>query len=164
MSLRQILDQLGKKFEKGGPLEKYYALYEGADTFLFTPGLKTRTASHVRDGLDLKRMMITVVVALLPVTLFALYNTGYQSALAISQGARPLDNWQESVFQLLGFAYDPANVLSNIVHGALYFVPLFLVSAIVGGHVEVAGALLRGHEINEGFLVTMFLFPLTLPA
>ncbi len=164
MSLRQILDQLGKKFEKGGPLEKYYALYEGADTFLFTPGLRTRTAAHVRDALDLKRMMITVVVALLPLVVFAMYNTGYQAALAISQGAKPLDNWQEAAFRLLGLVHDPASVSTNIIHGALYFLPLFLVSAIVGGHIEVAGALLRGHEINEGFLVTMFLFPLTLPA
>lgn len=164
MFLRKTLDQIGKKFEKGGPLEKYHAIYEATDTILFTPALRTRTASHVRDALDLKRMMITVVVALLPVTVFALYNTGYQSALAISQGARPLDNWQEALYQALGMGYDPQDVLGNIVHGALYFLPLFLVTAIVGGHIEVASAILRGHEINEGFLVTMFLFPLTLPA
>ncbi len=163
MKLRETLDEIGKKFEKGGPLEKLYALYEATDTILFTPALRTRTASHVRDALDLKRMMITVVVALLPVTIFALYNTGYQSALAISQGAQPLDNWQESVFQMLGLGYEPGDLFGNIVHGALYFVPLFLVTAIIGGHIEVASAIIRGHEINEGFLVTMFLFPLTLP-
>jgi len=164
MSLRDILDQVGKKFEKGGPLEKHYPLYEAIDTILYTPGEKTRTASHVRDGLDLKRMMITVVVALLPAVLFSMYNTGYQSALAIEGGAKPLDNWQEAVFQMLGFAYSSGDLVGNIIHGAIYFVPVLGVTAAIGGNIEALSALLRGHEINEGFLVTMFLFPLTLPA
>src|SRR5690606_19750481 len=112
MALRKFLDEFGKKFEKGGPLEKHHALYEAADTILYTPGEPTRTASHVRDGLDLKRMMITVVIALLPCVFFAMYNTGYQSALAIEAGAKPLDNFQEAIFQALGFGYASGNVLS----------------------------------------------------
>lgn len=164
MSLRKFLDEFGKKFEKGGPLERQYALYEMVDTILFTTGERTRTASHVRDGLDLKRMMITVVIALLPCILFSLYNTGYQSALAIEAGARPLDNFQESIFQTLGLGYSSKDVLACMVHGALYFLPILIVTAAVGGNIEALTAILRGHEINEGFLVTMFLFPLSLPA
>lgn len=164
MSLRSTLDELGKKFEKGGPLEKQYPLFEAIDTILFTPGERTRTASHVRDGLDLKRMMITVVLALLPAVLFSMYNTGHQSALAIETGASPLANWQEAVFSALGLGYDSSSVLGCIVHGALYFLPVLIVTAAVGGNIEALSAVLRGHEINEGFLVTMFLFPLTLPA
>ncbi len=164
MALRGILDNVGEKFHKGGPLEKYYPLYEAVDTILYTPGERTRTASHVRDGLDLKRMMITVVVALIPAVFMAMYNTGLQSALAISKGAAPLDNWQEMLFALSGLGYDPSNVFACIVHGALYFIPVLAVTAFVGGNIEVVSALLRGHEVNEGFLVTMFLLPLTLPA
>lgn len=164
MSLRSFLDEFGKKFEKGGPLEKHYALYEMVDTILYTTAERTRTASHVRDGLDLKRMMITVVVALLPCILFSMYNTGYQTALAIEAGAKPLDNFQEAIFQALGLGYSSKDVLLCTVHGALYFLPILIVTAAVGGNIEALTAVLRGHEINEGFLVTMFLFPLSLPA
>lgn len=164
MSLRDKLDEIGRRFEKGQPLARFYPLYEALDTILYTPAHRTRTAAHVRDGLDQKRMMITVVVGLIPCILFAMFNTGYQSALAIEKGAAPLDNWQETVYQALGLGYDPNAVFACFVHGALYFLPHLLVTAIVGGHIEVAFALLRGHEVNEGFLVTMFLYPLTLPA
>ncbi len=164
MSLRSTLDEIGKKFHKGGPLEKQYPLYEAIDTILFTPGERTRTASHVRDGLDQKRMMITVVFALVPAMLFSMFNTGYQSALAIEGGAKALDNWQEAVFALLGMGYDSKDALGCLIHGAIYFLPVLAVTAAVGGNIEALTAVLRGHEINEGFLVTMFLFPLTLPA
>lgn len=164
MALRSFLDELGKKFNKGGPLEKHYALYEMVDTILFTPGHRTKTASHVRDGLDLKRMMITVVIALIPAILFAMYNTGYQTAQAIAAGAKPLANWQEALYTLLGMGHDPNNVLACFVHGSLYFLPILAMTAAVGGTIEGLSAVLRGHEINEGFLVTMFLLPLTLPA
>lgn len=164
MALRKFLDQIAPKFEKGGPLEKQFPLFEMVDTILYTTGERTRTASHVRDGLDQKRMMIIVVIALLPAILFALYNTGLQSALAIEGGARPIDNWQEAIFQGLGFAYSSGDILSCTVQGALYFLPILTVTALVGGTIEALTAVLRKHEINEGFLVTMFLFPLTLPA
>lgn len=162
--MRKFLDKIAPQFEKGGPLEKHYPLYEALDTILYTPGTRTRTAAHVRDGLDQKRMMITVVLALLPAIVFSMYNTGLQSALAIEGGAKPLANWQESLFQSLGFAYASGDVMACIVHGALYFLPVLLVTAAVGGNIEALTAVIRGHEINEGFLVTMFLFPLTLPA
>src|SRR5690606_34070050 len=99
--LRQQLDKLAPHFEKGGKYQALYPAYEGVDTILFTPGAVTKAASHVRDRLDQKRMMIMVVVALLPLCLFACWNTGFQAALAIGQGAAPLDNWQTWVFEAL---------------------------------------------------------------
>jgi len=162
-ALRDALDKVGKPFHKGGKFEKFYGLYEAADTFLYTPGHNTKTSSHVRDGIDLKRMMITVVVAMLPCVAMALYNTGYQAHLAISQGAAPLDNWQTWVFEAIGGKFDQTSVLWNTLHGALYFVPVIAVTGAIGGNVEALFAILRKHEINEGFLVSMFLFPLTLP-
>jgi Na+-transporting NADH:ubiquinone oxidoreductase subunit B len=161
--LRDFLDQQAHHFKKGGKLEALYPFYEANDTLLFTPGEVTHGNVHVRDALDLKRMMITVVVALLPCVLMAMYNTGYQSHLAVSQGATPLYNWQEAIYGALGLGYDHTNILANLVHGALYFVPVFAMTFLIGGHIEVAFALVRKHEINEGFLVTGFLFPLTLP-
>lgn len=162
--LRAQLDKLAPLFEKGGKLEKYYPLYEGIDTFLFTPGQVTKSSSHVRDGIEQKRMMFTVVIALLPCMLMALYNTGYQSHHWISQGAAPLDDWQTNLFQSLGFAVnDPNDLVGNMIHGALYFIPLYAIIMLVGGHVEVAFCVARGHEMTEGFLVTGALLPLTLP-
>jgi Na+-transporting NADH:ubiquinone oxidoreductase subunit B len=161
--LRQILDAQGKHFHKGGRLEKAYPLYEALDTFLYTPGRVTRGASHVRDGLDLKRMMMTVVIALLPCVYMAMYNTGYQAHLAISQGATPLDNWQTAAMQALGLAFDPNNLWACIVHGALYYLPVVIVTMLVGGNCEALFAVVRKHDINEGFLVTWMLFPLILP-
>ena len=162
--MRAILDSIGKQFHPGGRLESLYPLYEAADTFLYSPGSTTRGASHVRDGIDLKRMMVTVVISLLPCVAMALYNTGYQANVAISQGAQPLDTWQTAVLGYLGFgSFDPGDILGCIVHGALYYVPVVLVTFLVGGNCEALFAVVRKHEINEGFLVTGMLFPLVLP-
>jgi len=161
--LRDIHDQVAPLFEKGGKLEKLYPLWEAHDTAMFTPGDVTKTASHVRDGLDLKRMMITVVVALVPCILFAIYNTGYQAQYAITHGALPLDDWRMAIYQAAGLPFDPSNLLLCLLHGALYFVPVLIAGFAVGTLVEVGGAIIRGHEVNEGFLVTGMLLPLTLP-
>ena len=303
--LRNLFDRLHPLFEKDGKLERLYPLYEGVDTFLFTPGETTTGPSHIRDGMDLKRMMITVVVALIPCIFMAFYNTGYH-ANRIVQGNRELQNaelignlrtvgatvsaeqeeaivkaagsttidaaitaagvgsteeiaaaraagekqrllqglaglveskimtqdqvdavandkaldcvpsslsdsagWRESkaVLALTGLftddkaklerleteltahvdreverqartgsddgwrssimasltGFDPNSFLSNIVHGGLYFIPVFLVCNIVGGTWELIFCCVRGHDLNEGFLVTGMLFPLTLP-
>jgi len=163
--LRSILDAQAKHFEKGGRFEIAYPVYEMADTFLYTPGTVTKGASHVRDGLDLKRMMMTVVVALVPCVFMAMYNTGHQAHLAIAQGAQPLDTWQTGVVEWLGYgAWDPADMLACIVHGALYYLPVLMVTFAVGGGCEALFSVVRKHEINEGFLVTGMLFPLILPA
>jgi len=161
--LRKLLDKPKPLFEKGGKLEKFYPLYEMADTFLYTPGEVTHGASHVRDGLDLKRMMITVAVALLPCGLMALYNTGLQANLAATSLGTP-EGWRYSLMSLLGLSLNANSCLSNFVLGGLFFFPVFLVTNIVGGFWEALFATIRKHEINEGFLVTGLLFPLILPA
>ena len=162
--LRSVFDSQAKHFGKGGKLEFAYPLYEMVDTFLYTPGTVTKGASHVRDGLDLKRMMMTVVIALVPCVFMAIYNTGYQAHLAISQGAQPLETWQTSVAEWLGYgAWDPTDVVACIVQGMLYYLPVLFVTFTVGGGCEALFALVRRHEINEGFLVTGMLFPLVLP-
>jgi len=162
--IRDQHDKLDPLFQKGGKLEKLYPAWEAHDTLLFTPGDVTKGTTHVRDGLDLKRMMITVVVALLPCVAMAFYNTGYQANLAIANGAgvTALASWQTSLFTALGFVHDPTNLIANVVFGALHFLPIFIVTFAVGGMVEMFFSIIRGHEVNEGFLVTGFLFPLTL--
>ncbi|REJ83447.1 MAG: NADH:ubiquinone reductase (Na(+)-transporting) subunit B [Acidobacteria bacterium] len=163
--LRTLLDQQEKQFEKGGKLEKLYPLYEAGDTFLYTPGQVTTGPAHVRDAVDLKRLMGTVVAALVPCILMAMWNTGRQAHLAIQAGALPLDNWQTRAMELLRLGeFDPTSLIANTVHGALYYLPILIVTFVVGGNIEAIFAVVRKHEINEGFLVTGMLFPLTLPA
>lgn len=161
--LRRLLDSQAHLFHKGGRLERFYPLYEAADTFLYTPGMVTAGASHVRDGLDLKRMMSIVIVSLAGTILMAMYNTGLQAHLAIEAGAQPLDNWRTAAMVWLGLPFASANFAACFLHGALYFVPVMLVTYAVGGAWEGLFAQVRRHEINEGFLVTGMLIPLTLP-
>ena len=164
-ALRQFLDKLHPLFTKGGKFESLYPLYEAGDTFLFTPDEVTEGPSHVRDALDLKRMMITVVVALVPCILMAMWNTGYQANLALAEmGQTDVGGWRGAVLSALHLTPDASCFLSNFVHGALYFIPLFLVTNIAGGLCELTFSIVRKHEINEGFLVTGMLFPLILPA
>ena len=160
--LRTLLDKAEPHFDRGGKLEFFYPLYESADTLFFTPGKVNRGTVHVRDGLDLKRMMIAVVIALLPIVGMAMYNTGLQAARVIAAGATPLDNWQTTLFQALGFDFT-TDFVACFVYGALYFIPVFVVGFAVGIGIEVLFCMIRGHEVNEGFFVTGFLLPLTLP-
>ncbi len=163
-SLRRFLDGIKPHFEKGKPLEKLYPLYEAADTFLFTPGEVTEGPSHVRDGIDMKRMMSMVIVALLPCILMAMYNTGLQANRAMARlGMDHAAGWRGDLLSALGVGYHPDSMLECMIHGALYFIPIYIVCMMAGGLWEVLFALVRGHEINEGFLVTGMLFPLTLP-
>ncbi|MBI1354321.1 MAG: NADH:ubiquinone reductase (Na(+)-transporting) subunit B [Acidobacteria bacterium] len=152
-----------KLFGKGAPLERLYPLFEATETIVLTPGKVTRGASHVRDALDLKRMMITVVVALVPAILFGIYNIGYQAHWAIEHGAEPLDTWQTQLFQLIGLQLRSDSILSCFTHGLLYYLPVMIVTGAIGGNLEALFAIIRKHEINEGFLVTWMLFPLILP-
>ncbi len=161
--IRQALDKAAPLFEKGGKLEKFHALYEMNDTILYSTGHVTATASHVRDGMDLKRMMFGVVVALVPCILWAMYNTGYQAQFAIASGAVPLDTWQTWLLQQVGFSFTNTNFVLCAIHGALYYLPVLVVTMAAGGAVEATSAMIRGHEVNEGFLVTGMLLPLTLP-
>ena len=163
-SLRKLLDRVEPTFTEGR-LKKIYPLYEAIDTFLFTPGETTKTASHIRDSLDLKRLMSLVLVALLPCIFMAFYNTGRQANLSISSSPeiQPVACWQTQVHEFLGFGYDPANLGDNLMHGVLFFLPAYLVTMAVGGAWEFLFCVVRKHEVNEGFLVTGILFPLTLP-
>jgi Na+-transporting NADH:ubiquinone oxidoreductase subunit B len=162
--LRTLLDRQAKHFEKGGRLERLHPIYEALDSFAYTPGNVTATASHVRDAMDLKRMMIIVVVALIPCTLMAMYNTGLQANLALDPARIPeLTGWRHAVLRGLDVGYSPDSVLACLVHGALYFLPLYIVTMVVGGFWEVLFAMVRRHELNEGFLVTGLIFPLILP-
>ncbi len=150
-------------FEKGGKLEKFYPVYEAIDTFAFTPDSVTKTTAHVRDALDLKRTMITVVFALIPAILWALYNTGYQAHLVLASGKFQAIGWRHDLLMSLGLSHDPTSILSNFIYGALFFIPIFLVCNITGGIIEVIFATIRKHEVNEGFLVTGWLIPLIVP-
>lgn len=129
-------------FDKGGKLEKYWPVYDGLYTFLFVPAHTTHNGSHIRDGIDLKRTMNTVIMALIPALLFGMWNAGYQhySALGI----------ESSLFE-------------NFLFGALKIVPMLIVSYGVGLGLEFLFCIIKGHGIEEGFLVTGMLIPLIMP-
>jgi len=162
--LRHFLDRIEPRFKDGGKFQKLYPLYEAGDTFCYTPGEVAQGASHVRDALDLKRMMTTVIVALLPCIFMAFWNTGYQANLAMADlHIASAPGWRGAIIDGLGIGYSSSNHFANVVHGGLYFLPVYLVTMIAGGFWEVLFSCVRKHEINEGFLVTGMLFPLTLP-
>ncbi len=161
--LRNYLDSIHPQFAKGGPLEKYYAIYEMVDTFLYTPKDVTAGNIHVRDAIDLKRVMTYVFIAALPCVMMAMWNTGHLANVAMADiGMTSLDTWRGMVTNLVG--YDADSILACMVHGAMYYVPIYLVTLIVGGVWEIIFAIVRGHEVNEGFFVTSMLFSLILPA
>ena len=162
MSARDFLDSIEPHFTKGGKFEKYYGLYEMVDTFIYTPADVTRGTTHVRDGNDLKRTMTFVVIATAFCVLMAMYNTGYQANVAMeSMGLTSIDGWRS--IPMMVFGYNPMNPLSCLVHGALYFLPIYITTLAVGGIWEVLFATVRGHEVNEGFLVSSILYTLIMP-
>jgi Na+-transporting NADH:ubiquinone oxidoreductase subunit B len=162
--LRKFLDKHGKMYEKGGKLEKLYYLYEVLDSFFYTSGKVTPGPTHIRDAMDYKRMMMIVVYALIPAVLMALYNTGLQINLVLAKlGNVSVEGWRMKVISGLGIGFDPGNIFANLIHGLLYFLPIYIVTLAVGGFWEVLFACVRKHEVHEGFLVTSLLFPLILP-
>lgn len=181
--LRELLDKIEPHFKPGGKLEKLYPLYEANDTFLYTPGEVAKGGTHVRDAIDTKRMMSMVIIALLPCIFMAFYNTGFQAQkiLASNPSLVPENqglfdalwsgSWRYGVMNFLGVDFTAqrggflsfGSLLPCIIHGGLYFLPAYLVTMIVGGHCELIFSVIRKHEINEGFLVTGMLYPLTLP-
>ncbi|SDR67166.1 Na+-transporting NADH:ubiquinone oxidoreductase subunit B [Gillisia sp. Hel1_33_143] len=140
--IRQKLDKFKEPFNKGNKLEKYAPAYNALDTFLFTPNHTTQSGAHVRDAVDLKRTMITVVLALVPALIFGMWNGGYQY---LSQIQTEVGFWEA-----LG-------------HGAWKILPMIAVSYGVGLGLEFAFAVMRGHEVNEGYLVTGLLIPMIMP-
>jgi Na+-transporting NADH:ubiquinone oxidoreductase subunit B len=161
--LRRLLDQQAHHFEPGGKLQRLAALWEAQDTFLYTPSDVTEGPSHVRDALDMKRMMMMVVLAMSGCVYMAFHNTGYQANLAIASGAPALETWQTGVVEALGVGFAPDDWGACLLHGGLYYLPVLLVTFGVGGLWEMLFATIRKHDVNEGFLVTGMLFPLILP-
>lgn len=161
--LRRLLDRLEPHFQKGGRFERFYALYEAIDTIFFSPPNVTRNAPHVRDGIDLKRVMITVWLAAFPAMFYGMYNLGYQANTALAaMGLEGIEGWRGAL--IAAFAgHDPESLWDCFWYGAVFFVPIYLVTFVVGGFWEVLFATVRGHEINEGFFVTSILFALTCP-
>ncbi|MFO7786428.1 MAG: NADH:ubiquinone reductase (Na(+)-transporting) subunit B [Halospina sp.] len=164
MGLRQIFDRVEPHFEKGGRFERWYPLYEAVDTIFYTPPSVTRTNAHVRDGIDLKRIMITVWFCVFPAMFFGMWNAGYQANTYLAeQGMAMTDEGLRAAFISALAGNDPGSIWDNIIFGAAYFVPIYFVTFVVGGFWEVLFATVRKHEVNEGFFVTSILFALILP-
>jgi len=140
--LRNILDKIEGNFTEDGKLKRFYPIYEMIDSFLFTPSIQTKSAPYIRDNIDLKRSMVFVVLALLPAFFFGIYNVGYQDSIITGV---------------------EGGLLSDFLKGAMVVLPIYMVVFTVGGLCELIFAIVRKHEINEGFLVTGFLIPLCLP-
>jgi len=141
-SLRKFVDKIKPHFSKGGKLAKLHSTFEAFESFLFVPNEVTTKGSHIRDALDMKRAMIVVVAAAVPALLFGMWNTGYQYNLSVGM---------------------EATIWENFVFGFLKVLPIIVVSYVVGLGIEFAVAQMRGHEVNEGFLVSGFLIPLVVP-
>ena len=165
MSLRNYFNSLEPHFEKGGKYEKYYPIFEMVETIFFTSNTVTKVAPHARSFVDMKRVMTYVVISTIPCILWALYNTGLQTNSALAAlGVEAQSGWRISLLNLTGLGINPDSLISNVFHGLLYFLPIYLTTLIAGGICEVTFATIRGHEVNEGFLVSSMLFALTLPA
>ena len=141
-ALRNLVDKLKPTFSEGGKLSALHSTFEGFETFLFVPNTTTQKGAHIRDCNDMKRTMIMVVLALVPALLFGMYNTGYQHFLSLGQEA--------GLWECFWF-------------GFLKVLPMIVVSYLVGLSIEFAFAQKRGHEINEGFLVSGLLIPMIMP-
>lgn len=141
--LRNFLDKIKPSFEEGGKFSKLGSTFEAFESFLYVPDTVTKKGAHIRDAMDLKRVMIVVVVALVPALLFGMFNTGYQHYTA--QGIMDTTIWQ------------------NFWFGFLKVLPIIVVSYVVGLGIEFIAAQIRGHEVNEGFLVSGLLIPMIMP-
>lgn len=164
MGLRAFIDaRIAPHFHGEGRFKRFYVFYEMFDTMLYSPSSTTKSTAHVRDGIDLKRVMMTVWFAALPALVYGMINVGYQANLQIAEfGYSPIPGWRtDLVAQLTGF--DPASWLANLLHGAVFYVPIFIVVYLGGFIWEGLFAWKRGHEVNEGFFVTGILFTLILP-
>ena len=145
----------------GGKWEKYFPVYEMVESFLYTPKTVTIASPHVRSYIDMKRIMTYVVIATIPCILVGLYNVGFQVNTAI--GNLGHSGWRAWLIDAVGIGFNPANPFANFVHGALYFIPIYVTTLVAGGICEVVFATIRRHEVNEGFLVTSMLYALIMP-
>ncbi|MEP1932772.1 MAG: NADH:ubiquinone reductase (Na(+)-transporting) subunit B [Roseibium sp.] len=162
MGLRNFFDRLEPYFVKGGKYEKLFPVYEMVESFIYTPKTVTTAAPHARSYVDMKRIMTYVVIATIPCILVGLYNVGFQVNSALT--TYDPTGWRAWVMEALGIGFDPSNPFANFMHGLMYFLPIYITTLVVGGIWEVLFATVRGHEVNEGFLVTSMLYALILPA
>ncbi len=139
---KNILESVKPNFEKGGKLEKLYPVYDGFATFLFVPGHTSHSGAHVRDGIDLKRTMVTVILAMIPALLFGMWNAGNLHYNALGESVAFMDKF---------------------LWGAMKIVPMVVVSYGVGLGVEFVFCIIKKHQIQEGYLVSGMLIPLIMP-
>ncbi|HCH02746.1 MAG TPA: NADH:ubiquinone reductase (Na(+)-transporting) subunit B [Vibrio sp.] len=171
MGLKKFIEDIEPHFEPGGKHERWFALYEAAATLFYTPGTVTKRSSHVRDSVDLKRIMIMVWLAVFPAMFWGMYNTGHQAIVALNhmysgeQLATIISgDWHYWLTEMLGGTLtDQAGWGSMMLLGATYFLPIYAVVFAVGGFWEVLFCMIRKHEVNEGFFVTSILFALIVP-
>ncbi len=165
MGLRSFFDRIEPNFTKGGKYEKYFPIYEMVESFIYTPKTVTTVAPHARSFVDMKRIMTYVVIATIPCILWGMWNTGYQANSAIALlGPESATGWRIALLQMFGISLDPSSIFANVMHGLMYFLPIYIVTLVAGGIFEVIFATVRGHEVNEGFLVTSMLYTLIMPA
>jgi len=165
MGLRNFFDRIEPNFTKGGKYEKYFPIYEMVESFIYTPKTVTTVAPHARSYVDMKRIMTYVVIATIPCILWGMYNTGYQANSAIAAlGPDSATGWRIAILQMFGISLNPDSIFANVMHGLMYFLPIYIVTLVAGGIFEVIFATVRGHEVNEGFLVTSMLYTLIMPA
>ncbi len=167
---RLLRDRIHDKlFAQGKPLAFFYPLFEAADSFFCTPTTQTSGTCHIRDSYDYKRMMITVVFALVPCLVVGLYNVGYQANVAIAQSGAIPNGWRCSLLSLLNDVapqlgiFEKSSLLGCFIFGAAYWFPIYFVTMVVGLFWELVFASVYKHDVNEGFFVTGFIFPLILP-
>jgi Na+-transporting NADH:ubiquinone oxidoreductase subunit B len=162
VALRKLFDGIEHHFQDGGRFQKWYPLYEAIDTFFYSPPTVTRSTAHVRDGVDLKRIMITVWLAVFPAMFYGMYNLGFHANEVIAQGGAQVAGWRGFLIETLG-GYDPTSIWDCLWYGAVFFLPIYIVTFLVGISWEILFAMKRGHEVNEGFFVTSILFALICP-
>lgn len=163
MSLRTYIEGLAPHFEKGGKHQKWYPIYEAVDTIFYMPSRVTHTGSHVRDGIDLKRIMITVWACTFPAMFYGMWNLGFQANTYIDlHGLAGSGTWHDFLIAPLS-SYNPSSWWDNFWYGACFFLPIYITVFAVGAVWEVMFSVIRKHEINEGFFVTSVLFALTCP-
>ncbi|MDG3087372.1 NADH:ubiquinone reductase (Na(+)-transporting) subunit B [Vibrio hannami] len=168
--LKKIIEDLEPHFESGGKYEKWYPLYEATATLFYTPGTVTPRSAHVRDSVDLKRIMIMVWLAVFPAMFWGMYNAGHQAIgglTALYEGAQLADaiagNWHYWLTEAIAGSLTEAGWATKMLLGATYFLPIYAVVFAVGGFWEVLFCIVRKHEVNEGFFVTSILFALIVP-
>ena len=162
--LRRTLDNIRPHVMKGGKHEKWYAFYEAIDTLFYSPEDVNKGKIHVRDSIDLKRVMIFVWLAAMPCVLFGCYNVGLQANEALQAlSLTEVEGWRGEFLRFFGIGINPDSFFDNFFHGFWYWLPIYFVTFAVGIFWEILFCTIRRHEVSEGFFVTSILFSLIVP-